>query len=482
MIVRLSTRPLVAIVGGGFTGAAIAYHLARFTREHSADVLIVEPHEHVGAGLAYSSNDPAHRINVPAARMSIDPDDDTHFENWIDNENALASDPAATTVDGRRFPRRNVFGRYVNEQVSPLLQAPWLKHIRARVTNILREHERYLLYLSDGRRVLADFLVLAVCHPAPSSPRPLDELLGHPRFIADTTVDGALSPIRSNDAVLIVGTGLTMADSVASLDARGHKGPIIAISRRGQRSRGHAPVNAPARGDFVSEPARTALQLLRNVRAAVRDAAREGVTWHPVFDALRTQGQSIWKALPPSERLRFIRHIKAYWDAHRFRVAPQVQAVLDRRLTEGTLEILAASVAGAEPSGDGFRVQLRERRTGKTREQQFDTVVITTGPAHSISISSDPLLSSLVREGLVRADPTGLGLETDSEGHAIGVDGLRNSTLLIAGPLARGTFGELMGLPEVTRYAAFIAARVTDWINSAAQQTAERQQPVRGVQ
>ncbi|HWK34416.1 MAG TPA: FAD-dependent oxidoreductase, partial [Hyphomicrobium sp.] len=65
----------IAIIGGGFSGAAIAWHLARDARVAGTRVVVIEPRATLGQGLAYSPGEPAYRINVPASKMSLDAGD-----------------------------------------------------------------------------------------------------------------------------------------------------------------------------------------------------------------------------------------------------------------------------------------------------------------------------------------------------------------------------------------------------------------------
>lgn len=60
----------VVIVGGGFTGTALAIHLARLGKA-GLSVTIVEPRPQLARGVAYATQDPAHRVNVPADRMQL---------------------------------------------------------------------------------------------------------------------------------------------------------------------------------------------------------------------------------------------------------------------------------------------------------------------------------------------------------------------------------------------------------------------------
>src|ERR1700684_2910864 len=80
----MSTPAVVAIVGGGASGCLTAAHLARAASlaGTSTDLLLIEP-DAVGRGLAYSTTDPRHRLNVPAKGMSAWPDDPEHFLRWM---------------------------------------------------------------------------------------------------------------------------------------------------------------------------------------------------------------------------------------------------------------------------------------------------------------------------------------------------------------------------------------------------------------
>jgi uncharacterized NAD(P)/FAD-binding protein YdhS len=450
-------RQTVAIIGGGFSGAVLAHQLVR-RAPGQFRIVVVEPRSSLGGGVAYSTADPAHRINVPSSRMSFVPSDPCHFDRWLKAEGALREDPEAVLPDGRAFPRRATFGRYAAETIEPYVLSGEIEHRCRRAEAVRQKEGGYEVELSDGERIAADHVVLAATHPSPSPPRALESLRGDPRMIVDTQDRAALDRVAPDARVLIVGCGLTMADIVASLAARGHRGKITAVSRRGLLSRGHADV-AGEFGEFRFPPSRTALELLRRVRRTVRAAESQGRPWQHALDAVRAQGAVIWAELPESERRKIARRLRAFWDVHRFRVAPQVERVIERLRAEGALTVLKGEPVRAAARADAFEVEIR-LRGGLRLAADYDVAALATGPAHRKLPETSPLIGQLVRDGVVSLDRIGLGLATDETSVALDQDGRPSASFWIAGPLARGAFGELMGLPEVARHAELVAGQI----------------------
>lgn len=461
-----TTFPTIAIIGGGFTGAAVALHLAERFSGQGVRIVVFEPRERLGAGLAYDTAEPVNRVNVPAARMSLYPDDPESFSRWLAETDALKDDPDTFDARGVPFPRRETFGHYVTSLIAPHLASGAVEHWQSRAVEAVQVDGLWTVRSEDGRVLRANGVVLATSHPAPSLPASLRALEGHRGLVPDPTRPNALDGIAPDARVLVVGNGLTAADVIAALKRRGHRGEILSISRRGLRSRGHPPGEQSFEADFTGEPPLHASELLHRVRAAVREANAAGLTWHPVLDAVRVQGQEIWKALPVSERRRIARHVRPFWDVHRFRIAPQVEKALNDAIADGSLTVRAASLRAAEPEGDAIRVTLKERGRSEPEVRTFDAVVVTTGPAHGGILQSQPLLASLAARGRLALCPTGLGLLCDRESRALAEGGGADDTLLIAGPLARGTFGELMGLPQVSEHAVFIAGKAANLIET----------------
>jgi uncharacterized NAD(P)/FAD-binding protein YdhS len=469
------TLPLrAAIVGGGFSGAVTAMHLARLSAI-PLEIDVIEPRAMLGGGVAYSATDPAHRINVPASRMTVFADDPTQFDRWLRAQDALANDPDALWQDGSAFPQRSLFGRYIAELVAEAGRARpdvTIRHHRRTVGDIAVHLGGYLVHLQDGGTLRADLVVLAVSHPPPAVPGPLRGVQAAGAPVVDNPWrPGALDAIAPDASVLIVGTGLTMADVVSTLDRRGHQGPITVVSRRGLLSRGHAFGEVAKRNWFETcPPSRTALALCQAVRAQVRAAAQEGQPWQAVFDDIRANARRVWTSLDMTERLRLLRHLRPYWDVHRFRVAPQAEQTIARLRARGQFHSLAASLRGGTWDRSRVRVALHPRcaDAAQTVEIVADAVIVTTGPAHAGAMASNPALASLAQSGLIRADAAGLGLDVDTANRAIGADGLGRSTLLVAGPLARGQVGELMGLPQVSEHARLVAETAAETLRQIA--------------
>ena len=390
--------------------------------------------------------------------MSPFEEEPSHFDDWVVRSGVREVDPAIEAAGGR-FPGRAVFGRYVSE----LAGSSGLTHRRARAMSARRDAAGgFLVTLDDGGTIEGETLVVATGHPPPALPRGLRDLAVDGRLVRDPWDEGAIGRIAAtaDSEVLVVGTGLTSCDVLASLRARGHRGVVTMVSRHGLLPRARTALPVEAFGAFREAPARTALGLLVRVRAAIAEVARLGRPWEDVIVALREQAPVIWVALPIGERRRLLRHARAFWDAHRFQCAPQIASLVAAERETGGLVVRAASLVGASGGPDGMTVSVVGRGGGPAVALRADWVVNCTGPGHGGAFAAVPFLASLQATGLARPDPLGLGIECDGASVAIGTDGFPVAGLFVAGPPARSAHGELMGLPQVSRQPRTIAASI----------------------
>src|SRR5205823_8834254 len=137
-----------------------------------------------------------------------------------------------------------------------------------------------------------------------------------------------LQEISNKESVLLIGSGLTAVDLAIALRAHEFTGTIHILSRHGLLPKGHADGNTVCAA-WENEFPRSMRDLLRLVREQIEIEQRHGRDWRSVIDSLRPCTSKIWQSLPIAERRRFLRHVRAYWDVHRHRIAPVISAKSD---------------------------------------------------------------------------------------------------------------------------------------------------------
>ena len=439
----------LTVVGGGFTGVMVAVHAINASRVPLA-ITIVEPAAELGRGVAYGTRDPAHRINVPSQRMATSAADPEGPTRWLLAQGA--ADESSADAEGHFYVPRHAYGSYVQDLLRETIAAAGarvtMRHAMGAAASLHRSRDGWQVVLRCGSRLSADAVALCFGHAAPALPCPVAaEALTDPRFVASPWGEGSLGSIGADDTVLIVGTGLTMADTVASLAARRHRGMVTAASRRALLPRPH--------GAFVNDldvlhgaPApQTALGLLVLVREAVDRYAALG--WQPAVDSVRAQLPDLWGALPASEKRKVVRRLLPFWEVHRFRIAPQIAATIADARRRGQLAIVAAGVTGVERTNGRFRVTLRQAG-GRDRQEDYDSVILCTGPRKDLT--RDPLAADLLAQGLARLDDVGSGFAVDDRSCMLDASGAPQHDLFAFGPLTRGTFGEMTGAPDIARH------------------------------
>jgi len=249
-----------------------------------------------------------------------------------------------------------------------------------------------------------------------------------------------------NAPVLVLGTGLTMVDVVLKLARHGHRGQVLAVSRRGLLPRTHRA--GGAWHAFLEQVHSSPSALLKRIRAEVDAAERSGVPWQRVIDAVRPQIARIWQSWSSAERKTFLRHLQSRWDVFRHRMAPRVAAQAESLTQAGRLRFVAGRVQDYQESGGRVELRILERTTRKEIIFSAARVVNCTGPRSDYGRIAIPLFADLIRRGVVTPDVLGLGIETYNCA-VVSASGRASTWLYALGPLTRPAYWEITAVPEI---------------------------------
>jgi uncharacterized NAD(P)/FAD-binding protein YdhS len=338
-----------------------------------------------------------------------------------------------------------------------------LSSVRGEVVRLLKDNRGVVL--TDGREIKADIVVLAMGNLPPRPPGGGDAwLYDSGFFIPDPWAVDAFSDIDPGEPLLLIGTGLTTVDIALRLTQAGHRGPLLAISRRGLTPRTHAAGGAWPEFLHGRIPA-SPRALTRIVRQQVALAASEGVVWQRVFDAARSAVPSIWQGWSDFSRRQFLRHLRPRWDIHRHRMAPRISEGLATLQSSGALEVLAGRIVGYRPTGRFVDVALRIRG-GSERMFKAGHVINCTGPGGDFSRTAIPVIAELRERKLAIPDPLGVGVET-RDCAVIDGAGEPSSWLFALGPLTRPAWWEITAVPEINLQIERLVAQLGNPITAA---------------
>lgn len=455
----------IAIVGGGFSGALTAIHLAAAGGGASVALIEKEPSA-FGRGVAYNTPCERHLLNVPAGKMGAFPDRVDDFLRWLEAHPEETAALGIAKVEAGSFVPRVLYGRYVASLLQDATAGGGgrLRQIAGEAVDLEPVEGGLRVSFADGRRLRAARVVLALGVFPPGDPRLRDPRFHRsPRYLYSPWSAETGERLAGAGDALILGSGLTGLDLLLTLRGRKRGGVLHVISRHGLFPQPHRAGLAPY-PVFLQAGALPAScrRLMRVFRQEVARAAAAGVDWRAVVDSVRPFTQEFWQGLDLAERRRFLRHLRAWWEPHRHRAAPEVLAVKDEMERDGRLVSHCGRIEriAETAGGSALEVVFRPQGSEERRTLRVDYVVNCTGPECNYHRLGDPLMTELFGRGLARPDALLLGFDVVEDGALRDVNGQVSGRLFTIGSPQKGRLMETTAVPELRVQARDLAARL----------------------
>ncbi|MFC5269106.1 FAD/NAD(P)-binding protein [Adhaeribacter terreus] len=460
----MASEKCITIIGGGFSGTLTAVQLLRQS-PFPVCVKLINAGYPLSKGVAYSAESNLHLLNVRSGRMSAFPHIPRHFVNWLEVQPDVQQfcQPGETLAEA--FMPRRVYGQYIDYILKRTLEnlpaGSKLELIEDEAISIAELSDKYYwVELQSGKGFRTEKIVLALGNFAPESLNLPKEILASNFYFGNPWKPEILENLRSEEPILLVGTGLTMIDVVLSLLEQKFTGKIIAISPKGYLPMVHRHT-APY-PDFRKE-----LQgpfSLTTVYAAlkkhIRKAVAQGSSCEALIDSLRPQTQEIWLGLSKDDKQKFLRHLSSLWGIFRHRISPQVSDRIQAARDSGQLEVKAARLKNAIETDGKLQAVLKLRGKEEPETIPVQRIINCTGPQGNYTRITMPLIQNLLSQNLVLADDLQLGLKAMPDGRLIQANGKPSCKFFTIGPTMRGALWESTAVPEISEQAAHLAQTI----------------------
>jgi uncharacterized NAD(P)/FAD-binding protein YdhS len=466
----------LAIIGGGFSGISLSYHLFHLlsrTRINNLLELYLIEKELFAQGPAYCTKSPSHILNVPAIAMSALYGEPHHFLAY-----AQSKDPS---IKGSSFASRTFFAQYLRDILNQLKTKSnpqfFFHKLHREVVNIKRFNQAVLLYFKDGSTLEVDKAVIATGNYPPA---PFSLIKGDIRYQNDPWDKSYPHLDNSSESICLIGTGLTMVDKVLELKDLNYKGTIYAISRRGllPQPQNHdvncfefdyevdplIPEYSNPYFDFKAyalphEIPSTVLGVYRLLKSEIKRANALGIDQSCVFNAFLLRFIDFWYVADKKEQRKFIKYLRPYWNIYAHKIPLSSYETVLSMIKEGVLVIKHGDVKTIEFKQKHALVNYKTK-TNDMYKLQVSRVINCSGPAVKPKDIEDKFLENLLSQGIIKTDSWGLLAATDELGRPIINEGETHDDIFILGSFKKGPLAATQPVPFIRLKAMNLAIKI----------------------
>jgi len=445
----------IVVIGGGWSGTFTAIQLLEMSK--TVRVKIIHSGPPLGLGIAYSTNELEHLLNVPAGRMSAFKNKPNHFSDWLISK-------GYSTNPTNEFVPRKVYGNYLIELIETYKTNNQLEVIDARAIDIQKSKNHYEILLNTNNSVFADKIVLAIGNFLPASPKvksPSFYKSNH--YFQNPWTNDYLNNLATDKNILLIGTGLTMVDCILSLKKIGFQKTIYVVSPRGYTPVAHGPLETYT--DFYSElENKSLLDIYKTIRKHILKAAKENITWRAVIDSLRPNAQQIWLHLSEKDKQQFISHLRHIWGVVRHRLPIKTYEEMNQLQTSGQMEVIGGRIDNLQEQSGNISVTIQLRKQSVIRELNVGTVVNCTGPQTNYNDLQDQLIMNLMSKKMILSDPLKMGIQATINGEVLQNKQEVSKDMYALGSMLRGLFWETTAIPDIRVQTEHIAKQIINSI------------------